>query len=118
MKEKRRKGAVISQRTIPAKANELVIRKSDTLSSDESKNAPNSVTLLYFRATIPSSKSKALPTKAISAGIYQWLSTKTKKRRDGILPSRVSRFGFTRASGLINGSKMCSTDFFWLLNIR
>ena len=94
-KEKSNNGATISHRTIPAKAKAVMIKKSETRSKVESKNPPNAVTLLYFLAIIPSTRSNILPTNARSAKRYHPLITKTKNSRDGILPSRVSAFGLT-----------------------
>ena len=111
-KEKRRRGAAISHLTIPEKAKAVMIKKSETLSRVESKNPPNAVTLLYFRAIIPSIRSKILPAKAIIARKYQCIMRKTKNKRDGILPNRVSTFGFTFLNNPTNGSRYFSTDGF------
>ena len=97
---------------MPAKAKEEIIKKSDTLSNVESRNAPNVVTLLYFLATMPSIRSNPLPTNATIAQPYQWFITKTKKRRDGILPSRVRTFGLVSRKSSASGLRYFSNDGF------
>jgi len=93
-KDTNKTGAAISHRTILPKANAEISKKSATRSRVESRRAPNGVTLLNFRATMPSMKSNKLPIKAGIAKRYHWLRIQTKKSRDGILPNRVMTFGF------------------------
>ncbi len=93
-------------------------KKSPSLSIRESRNPPKFVTLSYFLAIIPSNKSTIVPRNAAIASTYQPFTTKTKNKRGGILPMRVSTFGLIEDKGSIKGSRNFSIIGFLLVSMN